>query len=50
MSGIVSILCFGVVLNRYNYFNLSPDGRVSSKYKIINSETLSFLFQTLVKA
>lgn len=31
LSGIVSILCYGVILNKYNYFNLSTGGQVSSK-------------------
>ncbi len=43
LSGIISILCYGVILNRYNYFNLSPGGQVTSKY-IYNYYRNTFLF------
>ena len=31
LSGVISILCFGVILNRYNIYNLSLNGKITSK-------------------
>ena len=48
-SGIVSILTFGIVLNRYNVFNLSEGGAQTSKYLFINSEIPSCSFLSSVR-
>lgn len=50
LSGIISILCYGVILNRYNYFNLSPGGKVTSKYILNNLEIHFYLFPASVRA
>lgn len=30
LSGVISILSLGIILNRYNIYNLSDEGRISS--------------------
>ena len=46
-SGIVSILTFGIVLNRYNVFNLSEGGAQTSKYLFIIHRN-TFIFVSII--